>query len=118
MCASTWIYWKSINNTIEVGMFWSLSRDAVTSLLTMENNIHCTKSHRSSNRSILYPSDKESCMGSNTSFVTFGHVQPQQKSTEAQILKKTVLAVCKMMISTVKMVVRTTSSHQSSFLHY
>ena len=32
MYASTWIYWKGINNTIEVGTFWSLSRDAVTSL--------------------------------------------------------------------------------------
>jgi hypothetical protein len=25
--------WKGINDTIEVGMFWSLSRDAVTSFV-------------------------------------------------------------------------------------
>jgi hypothetical protein len=27
-----WMGWKGINGIIEVGMFWALSRDAVTSL--------------------------------------------------------------------------------------
>jgi hypothetical protein len=33
MYASTWIYWKGINNTIEVGTFWTRSRDVVTSFV-------------------------------------------------------------------------------------
>jgi hypothetical protein len=43
--------------------------------------------HCSSYRTILCPSEKESCMGSNMSSAPFGHVQCRQKSTEAQIFK-------------------------------
>jgi hypothetical protein len=37
--------------------------------LSMENNRHCTISHHSSYMTILYPLEKESCMGSNVSLV-------------------------------------------------
>ena len=55
--------------------------------LSMDNNIGTTKSHHSSNRSILYPLEKESCTGSNVSCPPFGHVQCRWKTTEAQISK-------------------------------
>ena len=62
------------------GMRWQ-------ALWTMDHNIHCTVLLSISYRSILYPSEKESCMGSNSSSAFFDHVQWRWKSTELQILE-------------------------------
>jgi hypothetical protein len=71
---------KLVHFAQDLGMQW-------WPLGTMENNIDCTKSHRSSNRSILYTWKKESGLGSDVSSAIVGLVQCQQKMTEAQIFK-------------------------------
>jgi hypothetical protein len=48
----------------------------------MENSIDCTVSNHSSNRSILYPLEKNSCMGSDMPSVPFGHAPCRRKTTE------------------------------------
>jgi hypothetical protein len=48
MLASTWMHWKGIIDTFKEHRFWPLSRNAVTDLVTMDNNQDCTKLHRSS----------------------------------------------------------------------
>jgi hypothetical protein len=112
------MHWKRINDTIEVGTFWPLSRRHIQHLL-VHGEHHRQHQIAPQHQQIYYLSFREGELhGEQHVYCPFWSCAVTTKIDGSANIQKSLLAVRKMVISTVKMVVYTTSSLQSSSSYY